>query len=157
MKAVYISIGSIFVLILIFLIYYSIQLGKAFGWKPPSTELELSESESNWKYQVEKKYNCSFEFIGLDSDFMEDSVIYMNIHCAKNSPLQHKLCDSIELITKKLAQSFVKNSTNRNAQTCIQFTFNAVFCDTMNPPSKYPTIRESFYYIKKDYAINLED
>lgn len=113
--------------VLIAFFYYCIMLGSAFSFRPPSTELELSNQEINWKNKIEQKYDCKFEFIGLDNAFMEDSIIYMTIFCNDNSNLIKLLDEDLNQITSQFSNSFLKISQDRPDQKYIQYTFENVF------------------------------
>jgi hypothetical protein len=127
MKRIFKIVGILAGLVLLAFIYWMIQLGNAFGWKPESTELKLSEKEIVWKSLVEKKYDCNFNFIGLNQNYMEDSVIYMDIIVYRNSPFQNQIIDSLSSFATKLSKSFFYKSERRKNQSCIRITFNNIF------------------------------
>ena len=126
MKEIFKIVGIIAGLVLFGFIYWMIQLGIAFGWKPESTELKLSEREINWKTTIEKKYECKFNFIGLDKNYMEDSVIYMDLTIYKSSQFQNQNIDSLARFATKLSKSFLYKSERRKKQSCIRVTFNDI-------------------------------
>ena len=97
----------IITLLLSVVIFY-INLASSFSYQPPSTELELSPKEINWKKRIEQKYDCKFEFIGLDNSFMEDSIIYMRIYCNENSTLNKLLDEELNHISLQFSKSFLK-------------------------------------------------
>jgi hypothetical protein len=146
-------IGVIAGISLIGLIIWTICLANAFGWKPPSTELELSQSEIKWKHQVQDKYDCTIDFIGLDNSFMEDSVIYMNIEVEDESPLQTLLIDSLENFTRRLSHSFSQRSTGRDDQKCIQYRFDNLFFKDSTERLKYPISKTSMYHFNSRSTI----
>ncbi len=153
MKYFFIVIGAIAGIVVIGFIIWIILLANAFGWKPPSTELELSQSEIEWKDQIQHKYKCKIDFIGLDDSFMEDSVIYMNFDVGNESPLQMLLIDSLENLTKKLSISFLEKSGGRDDQKCIQFRFDNLFFTDTTERLKYPISKKSMYHFKTKNTI----
>lgn len=124
MKRIFFVLGVIIIGALIWIIVWSYQLRRAFSWTPPSTELLLTQKETNWKKQVEKNYNCDISFIGLDDSFAEDSVIYMRINYGDHSILKKELNDEIENITTKISSSFVNSSKNKRKQSHILITYS---------------------------------
>lgn len=137
MKQIFKIVGIIAGLVLLAFIYWMIQLGNAFGWKPESTVLKLSEKEIVWKTFVEKKYDCNFNFIGLNQNYMEDSVIYMDIIVYRNSPFQNQNIDSLSSFVSKLSKSFFNKSERRKKQSCVRVTFNNIcFKQSSNKATK---------------------
>jgi hypothetical protein len=117
------------------------------GWKPPSTELELSNQEINWKNKIEQKYDCKFEFIGLDDAFMEDSIIYMRIYCNENSNLNKLLDEDLNQISSQFSKSFLKISQDRPDQKYIQYTFENVFDIKNDTLKRHPLKVKSLFSI----------
>ena len=126
MKQILTILGVIAGLFLLGFIFWMVQLGNAFSWKPESTELQLSERETNWKTLVEKKYDCKFNFIGLNQGFFEDTVVYIDLTVYKNSPFQNQNIDSLSIFATKLSKSFFYKSERRKKQSCIRVTFNDI-------------------------------
>ena len=150
LKNILITLSLVAGIVIVGFIIWAVRLAEAFSWRPPSTELELSQSETEWKKQVQKKYDCTIYFIGLDDSFMEDSVIYMDFDVEPESPLQHSLInfESTERIIKDLSTSFLKKSKGREAQTCIQFKFNNLFSTDSTKRPNYPASKTSMYHFK---------
>lgn len=117
------------------------------GWEPPDTDLILTKSEVKWKNWVQKKYDCSFEFIGLERAFMNDNVIYIDLKLKDSSSLQSTLCDSLEWITRKLSISFLSASENKRKQNQIEFSFGHHLYETRDSLRKWPTVRKCVYEI----------
>ncbi len=150
LKYILITLGTVAGIVLIGFVIWAVKLAGSFSWRPPSTALELSQSEIDWKKQVQKKYDCTISFIGLDDSFMEDSVIYMNIDVEPESPLQRSLIhfESTEQVTQELAATFAKKSLGREDQKCIELRFRNLFFSDSEKRLKYPVSKKSMYHFK---------
>ncbi len=139
---------------IIFFFYFAFSGTTWGGWTPPSTELILTQKESNWKKQVETNYNCEVNSIGLDGAFQQDSVIYMLVTFGDNSILKNDLNEDIEIITKKISSSFVISSQNKRKQTHILIVYS--FIHNYNKDTvvtTIPTDRQCLYNIKSKTII----
>lgn len=155
-KSLLISIGVIVGLALLVLLIWYILLVKAFTWKPPSTEFELTKKESIWKSNAELKYDFSIDFIGSDDSFMEDSVVYVNAKVSEESALQTISVDSFELIAKELSRSFQEKSTGRKEKTCIQFRFHHLLNPNISGKSEYSMDKVWLYHFKQNTIVEVD-
>lgn len=119
MKTKYNIIGVIVISAILLILFWYIEMGRSFSWMPPSTEFHLEKNEINWKKQIESKYECSINFIGLDSGFEEDSITYLNISFKDNSILNEKLDEELEMISNKISSSFISSTSGKRKQTYI--------------------------------------
>lgn len=149
------TIKILFIILLIgtisILIFFHVALSGTTwgGWTPPSTEFELTKKELDWKNKIEKNYDCKIDFIGLDSDFQEDSIIYINVIYKDNSNLRKILNLDIENVTKKLSTSFINSNKKKRhqSQILIKYIYNHNYNnDTilLNIPNE----RECLYNVK---------
>lgn len=124
-------------------------MGAMYGWKPPSTELELNDRESSWRKAVEENYQCKIEFIGLDNGFREDSILYITLEYKDNSKLHGDLNEEIESITQKIAASFIASSKIKRKQSYIQIAYSYIHNyskDTLG--TNIPNWRTCMYRVK---------
>lgn len=138
---------TIIITVLLSIVIFYLNLASSFSYRPPSTELNLSPKEINWKNKIEQKYDCKFEFIGLDDAFMEDSIIYMRIHCNENSTLNKLLDEESDDISSQFSESFLKISQDRPDQKYIQYTFENVFDIKNDSLKRHPLKVKSLFSI----------
>lgn len=118
------------------------------GWKPPSTEFKLDQAENQWKKQIERKYACQIDFIGLDSGFRQDSILYINLIYKTNSVLHRTLNDDIEAITDTISKSFLF-VTKRKEQKYIWVSYEYEHHFSQDRVvRKIPLIRDCLFDIK---------
>lgn len=124
MKTLKIIIISIIILLFSVFLYFFISLsGTTWGGWVPDASIELNQKESKWVENIQKQYSCKIDYIGLDNNFAEDTVLYIHILFDDNSRLNDLLITKMEPLTDFLSQSFLKKSTNRKKLRRIKFIY----------------------------------
>lgn len=154
MKAI--KILGIFILVGLFIVftflYFAFKRTTWGGWTPPDPTLELNAQEINWVERFEKKYDCNIKYIGLDGGFMEDSIIYIRLHCKNQSSLGQQIMNEGEKFTQEFCKSFLSSSTNNRPQKYIEITYeNIKFED-----KRYPVRFNYFYFEESDSIVKIQ-
>ena len=116
---------ALLVLFICFVISWYVGMSKTTwgGWTPPDVSLKLTPKEQKWKKNVEFKYNCVVDYIGLDSGYMEDSIIYLTLIYRENSTLKTELNTKIEEIGSSIAKSFKVLNKRKQQYFKIRFSY----------------------------------
>jgi hypothetical protein len=94
------------------------------GWTPPDASLKLNKKEIKWVKNFENKYQSTFDYIGLDNGYMEDSIIYITLNCHNRSIFENNKIIDKEIFTKELCKKFLSNSDNSRTQKYIKFSYH---------------------------------
>ena len=146
------------ILILLGLLFAFIFIYNAFsgttwgGWKPPDRSLELNSKEKIWVAQFEKKNDCTFNYIGLESGFMEDSIIYLYLYCKNKSKIGQKIHSDGEMFTQQLCKSFLSCSINKRPEKYITFSYH----NLKIKDKRYPVEYQYLYYVNSDSIIKIK-
>ena len=139
-------------IIIVFAFFYFAFSGTTWGgWTPPDTSLELNSQEVNWVNSFEKKYDCNFNFIGLDGSFMEDSIIYMRLYCKNQSKLSQKITTEGEMFTQEFCKSFLSSSNYKRPRKYIEITYENIKIED----KRYPVRFKYLYYNKSDSIVKI--
>lgn len=120
-------LSIIFVIPIIWFLFFVYQVLEfnANGPEPP----QITELEQKWKKLIEKKHHIKIKYLGRDTDYRQDSVLYININY-KNSPSLKKIVqDDIESITSNLSKSYLKN-TSKDPNLKYILVYYSDFTDT---------------------------
>lgn len=133
--------------------YYSAFSGTTWGgWEPPDVSLDLNSKERELVRDFEKKNQCSFDYIGLDRDYTEDSIIHMNLYCKENSELGKNIYSVGEKITMNYCNSFLSSSNSKRPQKYIQITFYKILIEG----EQYPVTFKYLYSKISDSLVKIE-
>lgn len=75
------------------------------GPEPPP----LTALEKKWKIQTAKKHNVEVIYLGRDTEYRQDSVLYLNIDYSKNQSFYKRVINNIEGLTIDLSHSYLKS------------------------------------------------
>jgi hypothetical protein len=122
------------------------------GWTLPDASLKLNKKEMKWVKNFENKYQSTFEYIGLDNGYMEDSIIYITLNCHSRSILENNKIIYKEIFTKELCKKFLSNSDKSRTQKYIKFSYH-----NLKEKNKKNPISLNFIYFKNlDRIVKLE-
>ena len=93
------------------------------GWSPPDISLKLNKKETKWVENFEKKYKGTYDYIGLDKEFTEDSIIYLNFNCHNRSIFENNQVTDKETFTKEVCKKFLSNSKTTRTQKYVKFSY----------------------------------
>ena len=122
------------------------------GWSPPDTSLKLNKKEIKWFKNFENKYQSTFDFIGLDKGYTEDSIIYIILNCHNKSILENNQLIDKEKFTKELCKKFFTNSDKNRTQKYIKFSYHHL----KEKNEKIPKSYDFFYFKNLDTLVKLE-
>ena len=132
--------------------YFGIKDTTMGGWAPPDTSLKLNNHENNWVVTIEKKYQGTFDYIGLDNQFTEDSIIYIILNCHNKDIFEKNHIVDKEKFTKELCENFFSNSDFRRPQDYIYFSYTYI-----KEKNEKQTISLEFLYYKNLDSIVKKD
>jgi len=130
--------------------YFAMSDSISGGWSPPDTSLKLNKKEIKWLENFENKYQSTFDFIGLDKGYKEDSIIYIILNCHNKSILENK--HVIDKFTKELCNKFFANSDKNRTQKYIKFSYHHL----KEKNEKNPKSFDFLYFKNLDTLVKLE-
>ena len=135
------------------LFFYFAMSGSTWGgWSPPYTSLKLNKKEIKWLENFENKYQSTFDFIGLDKGYKEDSIIYIILNCHNKSILENNHVIDKEKFTKELCNKFFANSDKNRTQNYIKFSYHHL----KEKNEKLPKSFDFLYFKNLDTLVKLE-
>jgi hypothetical protein len=121
---------------------------------PPSNDQDppwITESVKQWTEKIGEQYNCE---VGIDwtETPQDSSVIIINIEHTNVSPLEEYVNDSIELITEKLALSYLDEAKPEDIPSYLELKY----VNTMEPvhrQTNIPAAKRYFFDVQKRKVI----
>ncbi len=135
-----------------FIYYINNIINTTIGWAPPDVSFKLSFKENNWVKKIEKKYDSTFDYIGLDNQFTEDSIIHIILNCHYNAIFEKNKIVDKEKFTKELCKDFFSNSDFKRPQNYISFLYTYI-----EENKKHTISSEYFYYKNLDSIIKTNE
>jgi hypothetical protein len=87
-----------------------------FGMTGPEKPVLSDKLTTIWKDEFENQYNCKIDYLGLDDEYQEDTIIYLNLKFKKNSLINEKLIENWREISEEIANSFYQKTNNKKIQ-----------------------------------------
>ena len=84
------------------------------GINGPEKPIISDEITDKWKSEFENKYNCKIDYLGLNDQYEEDSIIYLNLIYDTNSIINEKLTENWRETSKEIGKSFYQKTNNDN-------------------------------------------
>ena len=106
------------------------------GWTPPDASLQLNTKEKRWAENIEKEYKGTFDYIGLDDEYAEDSIIHITFNCLNKPIFEINQITDKEQFTKKLCKNFLYHCENKRSQNYIKFSYDNLKVSNEQYPDK---------------------
>jgi hypothetical protein len=119
---IFVGLISLFIIVLL-IVQFTFKDTVWGGWTPPDTSLKLNAGELKWVEKFQNDSGGTIDFIGLNDDFTEDSIIYIDLNCHHQAIFENMNIKDKFAFTKAQCKAYYFDTDNRRTQNYIQFSY----------------------------------